>query len=172
MLPSIGRIPTDVNDQSRNHRILEKLRKLNIMSQLEGLLQLLNPCYNSANVHDETDSCTIKEKYCRALQMILFAPNVVKQTLLGERDPDLYIEFVKDSIGLTASVREFCHRKVDKKGENQDKTKEPRFVVSKIFVNNISFKTKQRELWDFFQHFGKVLRATIVKDHRTKRSRG
>ena len=42
----------------------------------------------------------------------------------------------------------------------------------KIFVNNIDFKVSQKELWEFFEHFGRVTNTYIAKDRRTRRSRG
>eukprot|EP00794_Sanderia_malayensis_P014276 gene14276-15763_t len=44
--------------------------------------------------------------------------------------------------------------------------------ASKIFVGNISYKVKNAELRDFFSLFGKVIRANVCKDRKTKRSRG
>ena len=49
---------------------------------------------------------------------------------------------------------------------------------SKVFVGNISFKVKNRELKEFFSYFGKVLRADVLTERGTKsfggrkRSRG
>ena len=142
---------------TRSEVILNTLRKLNVVGQLEGLMQLLNPAYS---IIEES------VKRYRALQMISFTPNVVKHTLLGDKDPDLYIDYLKQEIGLSAKVREYSSL-----NRMQPKT-DSLFQPSKVFVGNISFKTKQRELWDFFQYYGEVLRATIVKDHRSKRSRG
>ncbi|XP_065054561.1 F-box and leucine-rich repeat protein 13-like [Rhopilema esculentum] len=43
---------------------------------------------------------------------------------------------------------------------------------SKVFVGNISYRMKDRELREYFELFGKVLRASICKDKRSRRSRG
>jgi len=47
-----------------------------------------------------------------------------------------------------------------------------KFAPTKIIVKNISYKVKQHELWTFFERYGKVLRATIVTERRSRRSRG
>ena len=42
----------------------------------------------------------------------------------------------------------------------------------KVFVGNVSYRVKSRELKEFFSTFGKVVYAEIITDHKTKRSRG
>ena len=42
----------------------------------------------------------------------------------------------------------------------------------KVFVGNISYRVKDRELRECFEPFGDVVRATVCKDKRTKKSRG
>ena len=42
----------------------------------------------------------------------------------------------------------------------------------KVFVGNISYKVKTREVNDFFSYFGKVIHAQIIQDRVRKRSRG
>lgn len=42
----------------------------------------------------------------------------------------------------------------------------------KLFVGNISYRVKDRELREWFEPFGNVVRANVCKDKRTKKSRG
>lgn len=42
----------------------------------------------------------------------------------------------------------------------------------KVFVGNVSYRVKSRELKEFFSCFGKVIYAQIITDHIKKRSRG
>lgn len=42
----------------------------------------------------------------------------------------------------------------------------------KVFVGNVSYRVKPRELKEFFSCFGKVIYAQIITDQRKKRSRG
>jgi len=42
----------------------------------------------------------------------------------------------------------------------------------KVFVGNVSYRVKSRELKDFFSRFGKVIYAQIITDRIKKRSRG
>lgn len=42
----------------------------------------------------------------------------------------------------------------------------------KVFVGNVSYRVKSRELKEFFSCFGKVIYAQIITDQRKKRSRG
>ena len=42
----------------------------------------------------------------------------------------------------------------------------------KVFVGNISYRVKDRELRECFEMFGNVKRANVCKDKRTKKSRG
>lgn len=41
-----------------------------------------------------------------------------------------------------------------------------------IYVGNLSWKAKKSDLENLFAHFGDVSRAFIVRDKKTKRSRG
>lgn len=41
-----------------------------------------------------------------------------------------------------------------------------------IYVGNLSWKAKKGDLENLFAHFGEVNRAFIVRDKKTKRSRG
>ena len=43
---------------------------------------------------------------------------------------------------------------------------------SKVFVGNVSYRVKSRELKEFFSSFGKVIYAQIITDRIKKRSRG
>ncbi len=62
--------------------------------------------------------------------------------------------------GLIEKAAEFCkENEVDGFG-------------CKIFVGNISYRVKDLELREFFNLFGKVIRANVCKDKKTKRSRG
>lgn len=42
----------------------------------------------------------------------------------------------------------------------------------KVFVGNVGYRVKSRELKEFFSSFGKVIYAEIITDRKTKRSRG
>lgn len=42
----------------------------------------------------------------------------------------------------------------------------------KVFVGNVSYRVKSRELKEFFSSFGKVIYAQIIADRMKKRSRG
>jgi RNA recognition motif-containing protein len=41
-----------------------------------------------------------------------------------------------------------------------------------IYVGNLAWKAKKQDLIDLFEHFGPVTRAFIVRDKRTRRSKG
>lgn len=41
-----------------------------------------------------------------------------------------------------------------------------------IYVGNLAWKTKRKELQDLFENFGEVNNAFIVRDKKTRRSRG
>ncbi|HKJ33827.1 MAG TPA: RNA-binding protein [Balneolales bacterium] len=41
-----------------------------------------------------------------------------------------------------------------------------------IYVGNLAWKTSSKDLKDLFENFGEVEKAFIVRDKRTKRSRG
>ncbi len=41
-----------------------------------------------------------------------------------------------------------------------------------IYVGNLAWKAKKQDLIDLFEHFGSVSRAFIVRDKRTRRSKG
>ena len=41
-----------------------------------------------------------------------------------------------------------------------------------VYVGNISYRIRGRELREFFESFGSVVRASVCKDKRTKKSRG
>ena len=64
------------------------------------------------------------------------------------------------NISLVGSVAQFC------KPSAADRNH------SKVFVGNISYRMKDRELREYFELFGKVLRASICKDKRSRKSRG
>ena len=42
----------------------------------------------------------------------------------------------------------------------------------KVFVGNVSFRVKSRELKEFFSSFGKIIYAEIITNRMNKRSRG
>ena len=131
----------------RNDMILKRLRKLHFLHQLEGLFLLLE--YKNISV-------TYTKENKRSLTMKLFIPNVEKYLTDGME----YINETEESSKLTEQAVKFCEKnKIDSS-------------VCKVFVKNISFKVKGRELWDYFDQFGKVLRLSIVKDRRTKKSKG
>ncbi len=41
-----------------------------------------------------------------------------------------------------------------------------------IYVGNLAWKTKRKELEELFENFGEVTNAFIVRDKKTRRSRG
>ena len=41
-----------------------------------------------------------------------------------------------------------------------------------IYVGNLAWKARKQDLIDLFEHFGSVSRAFIVRDKRTRRSKG
>ena len=41
-----------------------------------------------------------------------------------------------------------------------------------IYVGNLAWKARKQDLIDLFEHFGTVSRAFIVRDKRTRRSKG
>ncbi|NLZ67844.1 MAG: RNA-binding protein [Spirochaetales bacterium] len=45
-------------------------------------------------------------------------------------------------------------------------------MAKNIYVGNISFKTTEDGLKDFFTQYGEVVRVKIVKDRETNRSQG
>lgn len=45
-------------------------------------------------------------------------------------------------------------------------------MAKNIYVGNISFKTTEDELKDFFAQYGEITRVKIVKDRETGRSQG
>lgn len=67
-----------------------------------------------------------------------------------EEIPKLTNSLVKEAAKLKASIGDRC----------------------KVFVGNISYKVKSRELKEFFSYFGKVVHAQIIQDRVKKRSRG
>jgi RNA recognition motif-containing protein len=49
---------------------------------------------------------------------------------------------------------------------------EPNIRYMNIYVGNLAWKAKKQDLTELFQHFGEVIRAFIVRDKRTRRSKG
>ena len=128
--------------------LFKLIHKFHVMGQIEGLNILTNSQF--------WNEFTWKE---RPLKMCNLKPKIFENNLLGEqRDPRLYTEFVRKTLCLTKNAENFCTN--------------TNFVSTKVIVKNVSFKVKQHEFWQFFEEFGKVLRATIVKDRKTRRSRG
>lgn len=41
-----------------------------------------------------------------------------------------------------------------------------------IYVGNLAWKARRKELIDLFEHFGEVTNAFIVRDKKTRKSRG
>ena len=41
-----------------------------------------------------------------------------------------------------------------------------------IYVGNLAWKANNQELKELFEHFGAVDKAVVIRDRRTKRSRG
>lgn len=41
-----------------------------------------------------------------------------------------------------------------------------------IYVGNLAWKAKKQDLTELFEHFGEVTRAFIVRDRRSRRSKG
>ena len=57
-----------------------------------------------------------------------------------------------------------CHRQINRLYQ-QDRT-------MNIYVGNLAWKTRQKELRELFENFGEVSNAFIVRDKNTRRSRG
>lgn len=74
--------------------------------------------------------------------------------------PQSDINYCVDPGALLQKAEEFCRK--------------TRVVASKckVFVGNISYRLKSRELKEFFGCFGKVICAQIITDRIKKRSRG
>lgn len=45
-------------------------------------------------------------------------------------------------------------------------------MSNKVFVGNLSYKTTDEQLNELFEPFGKIVKASIIKDRETDRSRG
>ncbi len=45
-------------------------------------------------------------------------------------------------------------------------------MVKKLFVGNISFNTKEKDIEELFSQYGEVRSVVIIKDHQTDKSRG
>ena len=128
--------------------LFKLIHKFHVMGQLEGLDILTNVQFWKDFTWQE-----------RPFKMCSLKPKTFEINLLGKkRDPKVYTEFVRKTLCLTKNTEVFC--------TNMN------FVSTKVIVKNISFKVKQTEFWDYFEEFGKVLRATIVRDRKSKRSRG
>ena len=139
---------------------LRRLRRLHSVSLKEGLSQLLND-----------DFLYLKEikfkRWNSSPCSMLFAPVIRDDFYIGDDnleyssddDSDL-LSVMSEPPRLLESAHTFC----------KQYTFDP--YNSKVFVGNIGFKVRVRELWDFFEYFGKVLRCDIIKDRKTKRSRG
>jgi RNA recognition motif-containing protein len=41
-----------------------------------------------------------------------------------------------------------------------------------IYIGNLAWKARKQDLIELFEHFGEVTRAFIVRDKRTRRSKG
>ena len=93
----------------------------------------------------------IKDIFCqkRSIIMVMFAPTIEVNPLQ-----------VQQMQNISDVAAEFC---VEQKLDSN---------FCKIFVRNIGFSVRDRDFWDFFEYFGKVLRATIVRDRKTRRSKG
>ena len=125
------------------------LHKLHVMGQLEGLLITLNT--------DFWKEFDLK----RAVSMEKLKPKIFEVNILGEKkDPKLYIEYVRETLNLRKAASAFVEKD------------SVRFSPTTVIVKNLPFKTKQSELWDYFETFGKVLRVTIPRDRRSKKSKG
>ena len=166
----------------RNEVILVEWQKLNFISQAEGLFQVLN--YVKLNIEKQKSHkrCFLMHLYkpllCNdyygknlIIEKLVFpkavvcrdpaTDNIHQQTHPAEKIPTL--QNPNDNgkkYNITEKATEFCL--------------EHSFDVSscKLYVSNIPFETKQKELWEFFEYFGKVLRVSIIKDKKTKKSRG
>lgn len=101
------------------------------------------------------------------------SPNLDKLKALHhlKRDTGLFVAIANDAVdqdpptpvesgNLLEKAEEFCRR--------------TRVVANKckVFVGNVSYRVRSRELKEFFNSFGKVIYAEIIADHKTKRSRG
>ena len=84
----------------------------------------------------------------RCFAMVLFLPNVEEFDYVENIDGNITVK--SPPIKIMETAIEFCNQhSVD-------------YSSCKVFVNNIDFKVKQNEFWDFFEHFGKVLQVYIA----------
>lgn len=128
--------------------LFKLIHKFHVMGQIEGLDILTHSQFWNEFTWTE-----------RPLKMCSLKPKIFEMNLLGQqRDPRMYTEYVRKTLCLTKNAENFCTN--------------TNFIPTKVIVKNISFKVKQTEFWHFFEEFGNILRATIVKDRKSKRSRG
>eukprot|EP00111_Clytia_hemisphaerica_P015264 TCONS_00045009-protein len=126
------------------------IHKLHVMGQLEGLLIIL-----------KTDFWKEFDHRRQAIFMDKIKPKISEVNILGkQKDPKLYIEFVMGTLNLRKAASSFV--------EESD----VKFSPTTVIVKNLPFKTKPSELWDYLETFGKVLRVTIPRDRRSKKSKG
>lgn len=115
------------------------------------------------------------------MQMSRLSPNLDKLKALHhlKRDKGLaqLISIVANDIDLELALPVQVTNCL-KSGQLQQKAEEfcrkTRVIANKckVFVGNVSYRVKSRELKEFFGYFGKVIHAEIITNRMNKRSRG
>lgn len=82
------------------------------------------------------------------------------------------VTFVQNSNCLNSGISPLQSTDLIQKAE--EFCRQTRIVANKckVFVGNVSYKVKSRQLKEFFNSFGKVIYAEVITDRKTKRSRG
>ena len=157
--------------------VVKKLQKLHIEERSVGLEDLAR---DGSKV---LDGCPITPVRQKQLQIHGLADSVVlrkEKAKVAENEKYYYRspcpekENLKNIIKSPSKAGPF----VDSKASLLDSVAQ--FVTDsavigtncKVFVGNIGYRVRDRALRECFEQFGKVIRANICKDKRTKKSRG
>ena len=143
---------------------LSKLRKLHFY-ETRGLVSLVSPEEEKDGENDSPNVKPAKSLHLDSKDSIRSENNtpefeewtfIEDENRVQESEPLAVIP----EVPLVKSAEEFC--------------KKNRIDASrcKVFVGNISYKIRNRELREFFEYFGKVLHVQIIKDRIKKRSKG
>ena len=166
----------------RSEVILLKLQKLNFISQAEGLIQIFN--YIKLNIEKQKlhKRCFLMHLYKPLLNNDYYGKDLIIEKLVfpravvcrGPATDHIHEETHPTEKELTSQNSSDNEKKYNITEKATEFCLEHSFDVSscKLYVSNIPFETKQKELWEFFEYFGKVLRVSIIKDKKTKKSRG
>jgi len=157
--------------------VVKKLQKLHIEERSAGLEELaslgsigLDWCPGTPvrqkqfQNHDLTDSMVLRKEKAKVAENEKYfyrSPCPERENLKNiARSPSRVGFSAESKSSLVESVAKFA---------TVDATVGTKF---KLFVGNISYRVKDRELRECFQPFGVVVRANICKDRKTKKSRG